>query len=96
MNKPKVEFYNLYNSLLPWATYLIFYLSNLLVNAYVSTKCERHSMKNKRHIAERSFVLFVSLCPSPFPLHTWKCIQLEIRRKMTEKLQDAGGGKGEK
>ena len=65
MNKPKVEFYNLYISLLPWPTDLIFFFSNLLVNVYVSTKFERHSMKNKREIAERSFVLFVSLCPWP-------------------------------
>ena len=73
MNKPKVEFYNFYISLLPWPTDLIFYFSNLLVNVYVSTKFKRQLMKNKREIAERSFVLFVSLCVD---LRTWKFIQL--------------------
>ena len=51
MNKPKVEFYNLNISLLPWPTDLKVYCSNLLVDVYVSTKFERHSMKNKREIA---------------------------------------------
>ena len=51
MNKPKVEFYNLNISLLPWPTDLKVYWSNLLVDVYVSTKFERHSMKNNREIA---------------------------------------------
>ena len=63
-------------------------------------------MKNNREIAERSFVLFYLLVPLTDDLRTWKCIQLmfkllsiyqpsliEIRRKMTEKSDDAGGGK---
>ena len=109
MNKPKVEFYNLSISLLPWPTDLKVNCSNLLVNVYVSTKFERHSMKNNREIAERSFVLFCLLVPLTVDLRTWKWIQLmykllstyqpslkEIRRKMTEKSEDAGGGKEEK
>ena len=85
------------------------YFSNVLVNVYVSTKIERHSMNNNREIAERSFVIFCLLLPLTVDLRTWKCIQLinkllsiyqlsvkEIRRKMTEKSQDAGSGKEEK
>ena len=109
MNKPKVEFYNLNISLLPWTTDLNVYRSNLLVDVYVSTTFERHSMKNNREIAERSFVLFCLPVPLTVDLRTWKCIQQmykllsiyqpslkEIRRKMTEKSDDAGGRKEEK
>ena len=45
MNKPKVEFYNLNISLLRLPTDLKVYCSNLLVDVYVSTKFERHSVK---------------------------------------------------
>ena len=109
MIKPKVEFYNLDNSLLLWPTDLKVFWSNLLIDVYVSSKFERHSMKNNREIAERSFVLFCLLVPLTVDLRTWKCIQQmfkllsiyqpslkEIRRKMTEKSDDAGGGKEEK
>ena len=109
MNKPKVEFYNINISLLLLPTDLKVYCSNLLVDVYVSTKFERHSIENNREISERSFVLFCLLVTLTVDLHAWKCIQLmykllsiykpslkEIRQKMTEKSDDAGGGKEEK
>ena len=56
MYKPKVEFFNHYISLLPWHTDLNVYCSNnLLLNVYVPANFERHSIKNDREIAERSF-----------------------------------------
>ena len=68
-------------------------------------------MKNKREIAERSFVLFCLLVSLIVDLQ--KCTDLKmyttnvhlsiyqpslkkIRRKMAEKSEDAGGGKEEK
>ena len=66
-------------------------------------------MKNNTEIAERSFVLFCLLVPLTVDPRTWKCIQLmnkllsiyqpslkEIRRKTTEKSEDAYGGKEKK
>ena len=76
MNKPKVEFYNINISLLLLPTDLKVYCSNLLVDVYVSTKFERHSIKNNREISERSFVLFCLLVNLTVDLHAWKCIQL--------------------
>ena len=109
MNKPKVEFYNLHIALLLLPTDLKVYCSNLLVDVYVSTKFERQAIKNNREIAERSFVLFCLIVPLTVDLRAWKCIQLmykllsiyqpslkEIWQKMTEKSDDAGGGKEEK
>ena len=69
MNKPKVEFYNINISLLLLPTDLKVYCSNLLVNVYVSTKFERHSIKNNREISERSFVLFCLLVTLTVDLH---------------------------
>ena len=62
MNKPKVEFYNLNSSLLPWPTDLKVNCSNLLVDVYVSITFERHSMKNNREFCKTQFCSILSPC----------------------------------
>ena len=63
MNKQKVEFYNLNISLLLLPTDLKVYCSNLLINVYVSTKFERHSIKITEKLQNAVLLYSVSLCP---------------------------------